>query len=366
MLNAIKNFGVLQLRKRPVFKAKILQYFHLYHKIAPLIVGFFVRNPAYLHNLFNTKVIAKPGTLSFAGGVFNPGALVVDQSNILLIARSQIMPWFKAIGENRKFYLKGSPVVFVLDKTSLATKQSSVISNLIGYPDMDEHAVEDFRLFNWRQKKMVNHSLMTKIKIDGYHYLKSVTSALSVLDEGENALRFCAIPQLDFPLQEFEKNWVYKENGGQLLLFYSLNPYKVLTLQDDEDFTFKTIINEQLSCKIQDPGGFGSMVSFSTNPIDFDDEHWLVIIHQINHKFTGRCYFHWAVLIDKSTYLPVQITPKPIFSGMGARGRTPGIRYISSILKVENEILFFAGEGDVYVTVTKKKIVELDSLFIKL
>ena len=44
---------------------------------------------------------------------------------------------------------------------------------------------------------------------------------------------------------------------------------------------------------------------------------------------------------------------------MGTRGRTPGIRYISSILKTENEILFFAGEGDVYVTVTKKPIAKL-------
>ena len=366
MLKVIKNFVVLQLRKRPFSKAKILHYFDLYRKIAPLIAGSLIRNPAYLKNIVNSKVIAKPGTLSFAGGVFNPGALILDENNILLVARSQILPWFKAIGKNRKFYLEGSPIVFLLDKTSLATKQSSVISNLVGYPDMDNHAIEDFRLFRWGKNKMVNHSLMTKIKIDGYNYLKSVTSSLSVLDESEKTLRFCAIPKLDFPLQEFEKNWVYKENDTQLLLFYSLNPYRILTLQDDENFTFRTIINEQISAKIKDPGGFGTMVSFSTNPIDFDDEHWLVVIHQIKHKFTGRCYFHWAMLIDKSTFLPMKISSKPIFSGMGARGRTPGIRYISSIIKVENEILFFAGEGDVYVTVTKKKIVDLEALFITL
>jgi hypothetical protein len=51
---------------------------------------------------------------------------------------------------------------------------------------------------------------------------------------------------------------------------------------------------------------------------------------------------------------------------MGARGRTPGIRYISSILKVNNEILFFAGEGDVYVTVTKKTIPEINANLISL
>lgn len=366
MLKAFKNSVVLKLRKHPVFKAKILQYFDLYHKIAPLIVGSLIRNPAYLNNRFNSKVIAKPGTLSFAGGVFNPGAIVLDENNILLLARSQVIPHYKAVGKNRKFYLEGSPVFFSLDKSSLETKKSLVISNLIGYPDMNNYAIEDFRLFNWGNKKMVNHSLMTKIKIDGYNYLKSVTSALSVLDESEKTLQFCAIPQLDFPLQEFEKNWVYKENGEQLLLFYSLNPYRILSLQDNQVFTFKTIINEQLSDKINDPGGFGSMVSFSTNPAAYDDKHWLLIIHQIKHKFTGRCYFHWAVLLDNVTFLPVKITSKPIFSGMGARGRIPGIRYISSILKVENEMLFFAGEGDVFVTVTKKKIAELEALFINL
>ena len=62
----------------------------------------------------------------------------------------------------------------------------------------------------------------------------------------------------------------------------------------------------------------------------------------------------------------MKISSKSIFSGMGARGRVPGIRYISSIVKAENEILFFAGEGDVYVSVTKKKITELQTLFVNL
>jgi hypothetical protein len=64
--------------------------------------------------------------------------------------------------------------------------------------------------------------------------------------------------------------------------------------------------------------------------------------------------------------LPVKISAKPIFTGMGARGRTPGVRYISSILKTDDEILFFAGEGDVYVTVTKKSCENLISDMIDL
>ena len=141
---------------------------------------------------------------------------------------------------------------------------------------------------------------------------------------------------------------------------------ETVELDDENDLRFKTFINQDLSAKIQDPGGFGTRVSFSTNPIDFDEKYWLVIIHQIKFQITGRCYYHWAVLIDKETKLPVKMTSKPIFSGMGARGRVPGYRYISSVLKRGDELLFFAGEGDIYVTVTKKKIKEIENLLVNI
>lgn len=366
MLKGIQNKTVSQINKFPAFKNKILQVINLYYKYAPMIFGNLIRNPAYIKNLINSKVIAGPGTLSFRGGAFNPGALYLDQNNILLLAKSQIIPWFNATGKNRKYYLKGFPVCFVINKTTLDNEKSSIVSEFNGFTNNDDYALEDFRLFNWKEKKMVNHSLMHKSMMDGNINLTSVNSALSVFDEKDNVLKFCAIPKLDFPIQEFEKNWVYKENGNQLFLFYSVNPYIVLSLEDEESFTFKTIINRQLSDKIKDPGGFKTMVSFSTNPIDYDDRNWLIIIHQIKFRLTARYYNHWAVLIDKSTLLPIQITSKPIFSGMGARGRIPGIRYISSILKDDDSIFFFAGEGDMYVTVTKKKISEIESLFVEI
>lgn len=366
MIKIIRNKAVTQLRKHPVLKNKLLVLIHLYFKVAPPIVSFISRVPAYLKHLADSKVIAKPGTLSFGGGAFNPGALSVEGNHIILLAKSQLIPWFKALRLNSENYLKGNPVVFLLDRDLLKTERSDVITQLIGYPDTDDYEIEDFRLFNWRGRKMINHSVLTKGRTEGNIRLKSVCSALSFLDVDEKTLRFCGIPKLDFPVKKFEKNWVYKENDIQLLLFYSIYPFKVLELKNEKDFSFKTVINKQLTNTINDPGGFGTMVSFSTNPIDFDNGHWLLIIHQVKNKFTGRCYFHWGVLIDKSTLLPTKITSKPLFSGLGARGRRPGIRYISSILKTENEILFFAGEGDVYVTVTKRKIQELQSLFVPL
>lgn len=366
MLKKNINIFTSHLNKIPLLKVTLLYVMNSYYKYGPIVVGNLIRNPAFFKHIFNSKVIANPGTLNFKGGAFNPGALLFNENKILLLARAQNVPWFKARGKNRKYYMVGNPVSFILDQKSLEKKESAVITNLLGFPNTADFEIEDFRLFSWNGKIMSNHSLVTKGKVDGFTNQIAVSSALSTFDEKEKTLQFIGIPKVDFLLQNFEKNWVYKENGSQLLLFYSLNPYKVLILEDEKKFIFKTIISQQFVNKLADPGGFGTLVSFSTNPIDFDENHWLVIIHQINHRFTGRCYFHWAVLINKSTFLPVKITNKPIFSGMGVRGRTPGIRYISSVLKVYDEILFFAGEGDVYVTVTKKNIMDLEKLFVPL
>lgn len=362
MINSIQRYFISHLNHNPILKKNLVQLIDFLFELRKMTVGNLTRNPAYLIHLLNSKVIAKPGTLSL-GAIFNPGALSVGD-RILLLAKAQIVPWFKTRGEKRKFYLQGNAVSLYLDKNADSVLEQNILTTILGFPEENNWAIEDTRLFWWKEKKMVNHSLLIKGEVNGYLNQISVLSALSVLDEKESTFTFCSLPQVDFPLQNFEKNWVYKAKGDDLLLFYSLNPFRVLKLEDDKLFTFKTIINQQFTNKLNDPGGFGTLVSLSTNPIEYNEKYWLLIIHQIKYKISGRCYYQWAVLINRQTLLPEKITSKPIFSGMGARGRTPGIRYISSIIKHDNEILFFAGEGDVYVTVTKKPIKELECLFI--
>lgn len=364
MLNKIRNTLISRLSKNATLKKMLLQLRDLFYQLAPVFVGNFARIPAYLQHVLKSKVIAKPGLFSF-GAIFNPGALSVN-GQIILLANAQKVPWFEARGKKKEFYMQGNPLFIDLDQRSKKIIDHNIITKIIDLPQDRDYAIEDFRLFQWQGKKMINHSLVIREKIDGCINQAGSFSTLSILDEKEKTFTFCAIPKVDFPLQTFEKNWIYKETENQLLLFYSVSPFKVLALDNEKNFSFKTIIIGQLSSKINDPGGFGTRVSFSTNPIEYDENRWLIIIHQIQHKFTGRCYFHWAVLLDRNSFLPVKITSKPLFSGMGARGKTPGIRYISSILKVEKEILFFAGEGDVYMTVTKKTVAEIESLFVTL
>lgn len=364
MSKKIIDILISKIKTNHDLKKNILKIWDAYHYFMPFIWGFISRGLEYFKNALQSKVIARPGTLGFKGGAFNPGALFYG-TDILLVAKSQVLPWYKARGKNRKYYLEGNPVMFFLDQSSLETKKSYVVNDYMGYPHDKDFAIEDFRIFQWKENILLNHSFVTKEGTDNFVSQTKVQSSLSILDVNNKKITFLAFPTLDFPLQNFEKNWLYQEHNNQLLLFYSVNPYKVLNQNDDKDFSFKTIVDVYVD-KLNNPGGFGTLVSFSTNPIDYDEAHWFIVIHQIHYKKTGRCYYHWGVLVDKNSLLPIKITSKPIFSGMGARGRLPGIRYISSAIKKENEILFFAGEGDVYVTVTSKKLKEIDSLWVSI
>lgn len=364
MIKEFKKSIIGQINQSTGLKKKLLWLFDFYIKYRPFVVGAFVRNPAYILHVFSSKVIARPGTLSF-GGIFNPGALQIN-SEIMLLANGQKVPWFKARGKKKEFYLQGNPVVLTLPNSSQKVMKERVIYELMNIPKDQDYALEDFRLFWWKGKMMCNHSLVIRKIYDDFIGQTGSRSALSVLDIKKNTLHFCGVPKVDFTIQKFEKNWVYKETEKDLLMFYSVSPFRVLKLENEEKLSFKTVINQNVSNQLKDPGGFGTLVSFSTNPIDYDEKHWFGVIHQIQHKITGRCYYHWAILISKETWMPTSITSKPIFSGNGARGRLPGIRYISSVLKIEEELLFFAGEGDVYVTLTKRKRKEMEKLFVNI
>lgn len=362
MFLVCKIMFITQLNKWPHIKNRCVQIIDFLFEFRKMFIGSLIRFPYYFRNLFYSKVICGPKKHSY-GAISNPGALLLN-NHILLLARAQWIPWYRAKGKNNKYYLTGKSLQFLLDKKNNTILKSGSINNLDNFPTNKHFVIEDTRMFFFGKKIMINHSLINVGRINGVLSQVSVISALSELDLGGDKIVFRAIPNLDFPIQNMEKNWVYKEFEEKLLLFYSVNPYRVLALEDKKFFVFKTIINERLSSKLTDPGGFGTRVSWSTNPIEFDENHCLIIIHQIDFKLSGRCYYHWAVLIENVGFMPVKITRRPIFSGMGARGKSPGIRYITSILKIENDICFFAGEGDLYVTSAKMKISELCSLFV--
>ncbi len=126
------------------------------------------------------------------------------------------------------------------------------------------------------------------------------------------------------------------------------------------------MINQPLGPELSDIGRFGTFVSYSTNPVDYDEQHFLLLIHQIDPHRMGRLYYHWGVLIDKATMYPAKVTATPLFSGIGARGKLRGVIYVMSVIPQQHEFIFYCGEGDTYLSRTRMSKDKLESLWLAL
>lgn len=156
---------------------------------------------------------------------------------------------------------------------------------------------------------------------------------------------------------------MFTASEGELYLFYTFHPYRVLKLSNRRTLTFSTIINQPLSPQLGDIGGFGTFVSYSTNPVDYDEQHFMLLVHQVDPSRMGRLYYHWGVLIDKATMYPTQVTAEPLFSGVGARGVLRGVVYVMSVIPRGHEFIFYCGEGDTYLSRTTIAKDKLDRLW---
>ena len=274
----------------------------------------------------------------------------MNDSDILLLAKGQERHWWDAVGIHADQYYQGDPVLLVLDsQLRLVDERIVKIKSSLPRPKMVGY--EDFRMFQYEDQIWVNHGMISLIrKHECSLTFDGAVPCLSRLSRATDSLTLMGYPKLDFAANSIEKNWVYFELEGRLFLMYSFSPFRLLKLNNRSNLAFTTIISRDLEPRLHDVGGFGSLVSFSTNPIDYDDDYLIFLIHQVQRRGTDRFYHHWGVLLSKETLLPEQITRKPLFVGNGARGRRAGILYVSSVVRIEDKFLFFMGEGDAYST----------------
>jgi hypothetical protein len=312
-------------------------------------MGRMLRRRACGRHARQSTVIAGPGFLGFQGGVYNPGAVRLDDGGICLLACGHPCHWRRAVGVNAHLALRGRPVRILLDRSLTVTGAA-----VVAYPGQDsraDQALEDFRLFRCRGEIWAVHGTLRVVREACKANYREARQTLARLDVRANALAFLGYPELDVPVQPLEKNWVFAERGGELFLFYAFHPYRVLRLEDPERLRFRTVMDRPLAGRLADIGGFGSRVSFSANPVEYDARHWLLVVHQIERqRWIDRCYHQWAVLLDKESLLPVKIIPRPLFESLGARGTPPGILYVMSVVPAGDDFHFFCGEGDAYVT----------------
>jgi hypothetical protein len=325
-----------------------------------LLLAHMVRHPwLHLTHRFRFRVIAGPGFLGFCGGAFNPGAVRTDKQDIILLAKGQLQHWLDADPAN---YMRGSPVVVSLDP-SLRMDSVDTISKLARFPSTGDTEIEDFRLFPFAGQIWVNHNLIEVLRTEKKRGYLGSRVCISHFNPATKELTFLGHPQIDFQARPREKNWVFVELRDELYLLYSFHPYRVLKLIDRPNLVFSTVISRVIDIDFQDIGGFAAPVSYSTNPIHYDDDHLLVLIHQSIRGLGGRCYYHWGVLLDKNSLYPKKVTSRPLLSGVGARGALRGVLYVASVVKMGDNFVLFNGEGDSYLTRTTVPKAKFDKLW---
>ena len=302
----------------------------------------------------------QPGFLGFEGGVFNPGGLP-DGDDIILLARGELYTRAAIKDTFEKFYNSCRPILLRLDK--------DLRLQAFDQPRLDEKLVpnagriEDFRLFSFQGRIFVNHPYL--IVDPDYALFNSrptwrhveIRQVLSRLDVQARSLDYVGRVVVDFEPNAIEKNWVYFEHNGTVHCLYSIDPYVLLRADDWPALRFSTIRRESMDLGIDNEGAF---LSLSTNPISYDERHYLVLVHIRNPR---AIYIHWAILIDKETLLPVQVSVRPIIKGGNVQRSDRGVVYVQSVIARGDRFVFFFGEGDAHTSYAWVDKTALDAVF---
>lgn len=301
--------------------------------------------------------LAGPGFGGFDGGLMNPGAVPVDDG-VLLLGKANECHWLHAGGTNAHRYMKGVPMLLTLDRT---LRLRSVEPVQLG-PDFptERRAFEDFRMYR-RNNRVWVHGVMAEIETlpDKITYWRTIQWHAE-LDANRNLLTDFAYPLVDVPLAEAEKNWCYFVHGADLFLLYSFSPF--VLLKSAEGLRFETVIRRDLPPPLSALGGFAARLSLGTNPMPYGEDHLFLMVHKFDMVNEERLYFHWAVLLDRETFLPRKISSRPLFVGGKARGVLPGIVYVMAAFEIQDEMFFSLCESDShasFLTVPKSTLDEL-------
>ena len=279
-----------------------------------------------------------------ACGLINPGVLQREGSfQVLCRGELDDSTWLGDWSKNL-----ATPVWCVLDEDFTVRGHC-----FLRYPALPgRFRPEDWRLFEFDGVVLTNHSVY--LEHGSRLHCRPGISTID-LDRRELALRHLLVPPFE-PSPE-EKNWALFAHEGVLLCVYSFNPYTVLELD------FATGISEVVvrarPTQYEWLGAGGRFIGNSTNPIRWDDDHYIMFVHDYLApdwpEQRNRLYMQYAVLISTTSLLPTSIVPTPLLIGGRERGRYAGVHYTTSLVNRDNALYAFYGEGD-----SHSGVVELD------
>ncbi len=292
------------------------------------------------------RAIAGPTYAGFAGGVMNT-SVIAWENDFWALGCGRDRHWMDSLTHPKsKDYLRGQPIVLKVDPKRL-TVIDSFLPEVKNNPfEGLDTVLEDLRLFSFQARIWASGSVVFPVRHPVISPYKNVYQVLLELDVSKKTLSFIGSPQLHFPLNPIEKNWIYLEDKGRLLCFYSFSPYVVFYSLPQSPLDFTRLQQRDWGHDFGALGDSLHRISFSVNPIGYDEGHVLSAIHKFDDGSGYRIYSHWAVLLDRFTLLPVKISRIPLIEGGSARGRLPGIIYLMGVARRENGFIFSAGEGD--------------------
>lgn len=289
----------------------------------------------------NFRFLAGRGSSGFFAGVFNPCAVTYD-GTVYVLARADRSPWSVQKADEARFFSSTTPLLFELsDGARVESASELAISQFL---DERSHRAEDFRMFQFREMVFSNHVVISRTSSgpSTNRALRMESLAIRVgisrLNPIEPSLTWCGFPTLDRPVEMVEKNWGVFADGQRLFLLYSFEPYVLLEAVNWPDLDFETVLETRVAVPF---GGDGLQLRNSINPVEYDANHWLHIVHKV---YPGKTYVFWAVLIGKSTLLPVKVSSRPLAGGW--QSAPASIIYICSAIVTDSEIRLFGGLDD--------------------
>ena len=287
------------------------------------------------------RLLTGRGTLGFAAGLFNPGATELGGRRILVL-RAERVPWAIQEGSERVHLQNSAAVAGCLaDDGTLADTADLVLQ---GNLDPAQTRTEDYRLFSYRGRCLCSHSLITPPAGQSARDLPlrledlDTRVAVSELDYAKRELRLVGEPQSDFKLNKTEKNWAFFASGEDLMVIYSMVPYRLLRSRDWPTLAFRTELEVKLALPF---GADGRSIRNSINPVVYDERHFLHIVHKV---YPNKQYVFWALLIDRQTLLPAFALDRPLVRA-GA-SVAAAIVYACSAIAGPEAVLVFAGVDD--------------------
>jgi hypothetical protein len=323
-------------------------------------------NPASLSRIPGTDLsgathLGGPGFCGFAGGLMNPGAVPVADG-IVLLGKATHCHWLNAYTIDPQLYMAGAPLLIELDRHDEVRRTACV--ELDSTFPTEQAAFEDFRLYTRHGRTWV-HGVMAELETlpGGRITYWRCRQWHAELDRGRGRLTGYASPTLDFDVTDAEKNWCYFVDGPNLFLLYSLSPY--VLLQSTGELRFQTVMQRDAAA-LAGLGGFEARLSLGTNPTPYGDDHLLLMAHKFQIVDGERLYFHWALLIDRRTFLPARISSAPLFVGGQARGILPGIVYVMAAFQQDADIFFSICESDSHSSFLRLRKDVLDDCWVDL